>query len=24
VVSVRAERVHGMEGAASVDSHDFY
>jgi error-prone DNA polymerase len=24
VLSVRAERVEGMEGAASVDAHDFY
>jgi error-prone DNA polymerase len=24
VLSVRAERIHGMEGGASVDAHDFY
>ena len=24
VLSVRAERVEGIEGAASVDAHDFY
>jgi error-prone DNA polymerase len=24
VMSVRAERIQGMEGAASVDAHDFY
>ena len=24
VMSVRAERIHGMEGGASVDAHDFY
>ena len=24
VLSVRAERIHGMEGSASVDAHDFY
>jgi error-prone DNA polymerase len=24
VLSIRAERLHGIEGAASVDAHDFY
>jgi error-prone DNA polymerase len=24
VVSVRAERIQGLEGAASVDAHDFH
>jgi hypothetical protein len=24
VLSVKAERVQGIEGAASVDAHDFY
>ena len=24
VLSVRAERVQGIEGSASVDAHDFY